>query len=201
MTAWQVMLPGRFFSKGAGMKKGLKALIIALAMLVCFILGWRVMPRVWPAIRDNVVYAVFPSLKPDQEAERLFYEPHSDTAFGDPIAQSDSLIYYFYKDYCPYCAELEPLTAGLPKRVTLPDGTHSAVRLVCLNKVEEQYAAIIEAYYDAHEVPDERRYVPAIVIGDKYLYLGDEIIGQLMDSLTAGEGLSTPVLGGGARVD
>ena len=182
------------------MKKGIKVLCFLLALLVVFVLGWRVMPRVWPTIKQRVVYPIFPQLKPEPAPTPEPYIPHSDTVFGDTIAESDSLIYYFYKDYCPYCRELEPLTAGLPDTITLPDGSTSTVRLVCLNKVEDEYLKIITEYYEAHSVPEEERYVPAMVIGDRYLYLRSEITEQLMDALVAGEGLNTPLLDGGERI-
>ena len=182
------------------MKKGLKILCAFVALALSFLLGWRVMPKVWPQIREKVVYPVFPQLQPTPKPTQEPYVPSGNAAFGDAIAHSDSLIYYFYKDQCPYCRALEPLTAGLPETVTLPDGTKSRVRLVCLNKMEEAPLAVITAYYDAHAVPEERRYVPAMVIGDRYLYLEEEISGALLDALIAGEGLDTPLLDGNDRI-
>lgn len=185
------------------MKKFLKFLALMLALGLAFLAGWRVMPRVWPAIKTRVVYEVFPQLKPTPApvVTPAPYEPKSDAAFGDPVAVSDSLVYYFYKDYCPYCAALEPLTAGLPEQIILPDGTTSAVRLVCLNKNDDAMAEVIAQYYGDHAVPEERQYVPAIIIGDRYLMPGIEIIDQLMDALMAGEGLHTPLLNGSQRVE
>ena len=46
---------------------------------------------------------------------------------------------------------------------------------------------------------EEKQYVPAIVIGERYLFAGDEIIAQLAEALTAGEGLQTPLLNGAER--
>lgn len=183
------------------MKKGLKILCLIVALIAVFLLGWRVMPDIWPGIKEAVVYPVMPQLKPTPAPTQEPYQPKSSGAFGDPIAATDSLIYYFYKDYCPWCRQLEPLTAGLPETVTLPDGTQSTVKLVCLNKVEEPMLQVITAYYEQYEVPEEKQYVPAIVIGSRYLFAGDEIIDQLMDALTAGEGLTTPLLDGGQRVE
>ena len=184
------------------MKKGIKALSLILALLVVFMLGWRVMPKVWPMLKQNIVYPVFPQLKPEVTPVTTPepYHPKSDSVFGETITTSDSMIYYFYKDYCPYCRELEPLTAGLPKQITLADGTTSNVKLICLNKVEEDIFKIITDYYETHEVPAERQYVPALVIGDRYLFLKTEIVGQLMEALVAGEGLKTPMLDGSQRV-
>ena len=182
------------------MKKGVKILCAVLALAAAFALGWRVMPLVWPGIKEAVVYPVFPQARPDPEPTQEPYAPAGGTAFGEPVAESDSLIYYFYKDYCPWCRQLEPLTAGLPDRITLPDGTASEVKLVCLNKVEDRYLRIITDYYAAHGVPEDRQYVPAVVIGDRYLFAGEEIIGGLLEALAAGEGRDTPLLDGNRRV-
>ena len=181
------------------MKKSLRILCLVLALGVAFILGWRGMPRVWPSIKESVVYPVFPQMKPTPEPTPEPYIPRSSAAFDDPIAASDSVIYYFYKDYCPWCRQLEPLTAGLPDRITLPDGTKSTVKLICLNKVEEEPLQIITEYYDSYDVPEDRQFVPAIVIGERYLFANEEIVDQLMEALAAGEGLNTPLLNGAER--
>lgn len=182
------------------MKKGIKILCLIIALGAVFLLGWRVMPQAWPGIKEAVVYPVFPQMRPAPDPTPAPYQPKSTGEWGAPVSASDSVIYYFYKDYCVYCRELEPLTAGLPKTVTLPDGVQSAVKLICLNKVEETSLQVITDYYEAHGVPENERYVPAIVIGDRYLFLGREIIDQLMDALLAGEGLNTPLLDGGQRI-
>ena len=181
------------------MKKWVAIGSIVAAAAVFFLLGWRVMPRVWPDIKEAVVYPVFPQLRPAPPPTVPPYVPESNTALGDPILSSDSLVYYFYKDYCGYCREISPLMAGLPDTVRLADGTVSRVRLVALNKVEEDVYAVINDYYERYEIPAERRYVPAVVVGEKLLYLRDEIVGQLMDALMNGEGLQTPLLDGGER--
>lgn len=168
-------------------------------MALSFLVGWRLMPHVWPQIKESVVYPFFPQLRP-APVEQELYMPESSALFDDEISSSDSLIYYFYKDYCPYCRELEPLTSGLPKQITLPDGSTSHVKLVCLNKVEDSCFKTITDYYETHAVPEDRQYVPAIVIGDRYLFLSEEITDQMMDALQAGEGLNTPLLNGTNRV-
>lgn len=183
------------------MKKGVKILCLIAALIAVFLLGWRVMPNIWPSIKEAAVYPILPQLKPTPAPTQEPYQPKSTAAYGDPVAATDSLIYYFYKDYCPWCRQLEPLTAGLPETITLPDGTQSAVKLVCLNKVEEPMLQVIAAYYEQHEVPEDKQYVPAIVIGSRYLFAAEEIVPQLMDALTAGEGLTTPLLDGAQRVE
>jgi hypothetical protein len=39
-----------------------------------------------------------------------------------------------------------------------------------------------------------------MVIGDKYLFAGEEIVPGLLEALTAGDGLKTPLLDGNERV-
>ena len=181
------------------MKKSLKVLCLVVALIAVFMLGWRVMPKVWPGIKEAVVYPVFPDMKPTPEPTPVPYQPAGDYGFGNPISETDSVILYFYKDYCPWCRQLEPLTAGLPKQITLPDGKKSDVKLVCLNKVEDKYLQIITDYYETYNIPEEEQYVPAMVIGNRYLFAGEEIIDQLMEALMAGEGLETPLLDGNTR--
>ena len=128
------------------------------------------------------------------------YRPTTDYGFRGTIRKSDSLIYYFYKGNCPHCRVLEPLTAGLPKELTLPGGELSVVRLVGVNKSEEEFAAVISRYNEAYGIPEERQFVPSMVIGDRYLLGGEEIVHQLTDALARGEGLATPLLNGAERV-
>lgn len=108
--------------------------------------------------------------------------------------------FYFYKDYCPYCAALEPLTVGLPESITLPDGVPSDVKLICINKNDPEMAEVVARYYADYAIPEDRQYVPEMVIGSRYLMPGSEIIDQLMDALMAGEGLETPLLDGSERI-
>ncbi len=174
------------------MKKALKAICCLLILAAVFLLGWRVMPKVWPSIKEKVIYPVLPQLKPEPTATPTPYHPKSDTVYGDPVNETDSVIYYFYKDYCHWCKELEPLTGGLPKEIILPDGTVSQVKLIGLNKVDDDMLQVITEYYDKNNIPEDKRYVPAIVIGDKYLFGAEEIVPGLMEALYQGEGLKRP---------
>ena len=183
------------------MKRFLKWLALLLAMGACFLLGWRVMPKVWPAIKTKVVYRLLPQLQPTPRPQvtPAPYVPSASAALGDPIHAADSVIYYFYKDNCPYCAQLDPLIAALPSRIYLADGRESQVKMICLNKGDEETAPMIAAYYEKYAISEERQYVPAMVIGDRYMMPGSEIIDQLMDALIAGEGLQTPLMDGSTR--
>ena len=170
------------------MKKSLIIILITAGMIASFLIGWLVFPKVLNKI-----------LKPKPAAAQEPYVPAGADTFGSPVYEDDSVIYYFYKDHCPWCRRVEPLTAGLPEQITLPEGRRSNVRLFCLNKVEDRFLQIITEYYEQHGITEERQYVPAIVIGGRYLFGETEIVEQMMDSLIAGEGLQTPLLDGSER--
>ena len=187
------------------LRKGVMILCFILALSIAFVMGWRVMPIVWPRIREAVVYPIFPRMKPAEPTPAPTQAPYvpesrAKTAFDAEIAEDDSVIYYFYKDYCPWCCQLAPLIAALPTHITLADGTGSTVRLICLNKAEDEALRIIEAYYDTYNIPEEKRKVPSMVIGDRYLFGGDEIGEWLLEALLSGEGLDTTLLNGATRV-
>ncbi len=158
------------------------------------------MPRVRPGIKKAVVCPVLPQPEPTAAPTREPYLPESSAAFGDPISESGGLVYCFYKDHCPWCRKSEPLTSGLPGQIALPDGTASRVKPVCLSRAEDRCLKTGTDHRAENAEPGEEQYVPAVVIGERYLFAGEEIIGRLMDAPAAGEGLRTPLPDGGARV-
>ncbi len=126
--------------------------------------------------------------RPVQEGQALL-APRSDDL--NDIRPEDSLIVYFYKDYCPYCKDLAPLFESLPDTVTLKDGTTSRVRFVSLEKQLPRQMEVVQKYYDKLFVHPDRQYVPMVVIGKKAHFLKEEIESGLMEALLAGEGLET----------
>ncbi len=123
-----------------------------------------------------------------QEGQQ-FIAPRSDCL--EDIGPQDSLIVYFYKDYCPYCKELEDFFAALPEAVTLADGTVSRVRFISLEKQIPAQMKVVQRFYDTLFVHPDRQYVPMIIIGRRALFLKDEIESDLLPALMAGEGLDT----------
>lgn len=101
---------------GEFMNKKAKVLGVIVALCASFLLGWRVMPKIWPTIRLNYINRLVPQLQSSSESEEhpIHYIPNSNSQYGDSISTSDSLVYYFYKDYCSYCLALSPLISGLP---------------------------------------------------------------------------------------
>ena len=77
--------------------------VLLFAMGLSFLLGWRVMPKIWPDIKEHLVYALLPDLRPVPEPEDAVtayepepYVPEVSAVLGDAVAANDSVIYYFY---------------------------------------------------------------------------------------------------------
>lgn len=127
-------------------------------------------------------------------------EPEEDFHRNDDLrdlAETDSKIVYVYKPNCEFCAKVKPLLEGLPDAITLPDGTSSRVVFVSLDKDDYDQYQIVKQYYDALQIPEDHRYSPLLIVGDKF-YMGyDEIVPNLLNALIAGDGVNTdltPVL-------
>lgn len=107
------------------------------------------------------------------------------------LSETDTKIVYVYKPDCEFCAKVKPLLEGLPEKIYLSDGTESRIVFTSLNKDDyDQYQAV-KQYYDALEIPEDHRYSPLLIVGEKF-YMGyDEIVPNLMDALFAGDGLTT----------
>ena len=186
-------------------KKNRKKLLIlsfVLVFLVGGFVGWRVMVRVWPAIKPaimtNIVYKIMPSLEPEPPASEL-YTARSTATINDTFSATDTVIYYFYKDFCPYCKQLSPMFDQMPDYITLEDGTKSRVYIVSIEKQTEEGLGICEGYYKENNIPEDRSYVPAVIVGGVYMHGTKEISGGLFPAILSGEGLKTPMLGGNSR--
>lgn len=181
------------------MKRVFLITAVLLAMALSFLAGWRVMPKVWPGIKENVVYRIAPDMKPTPAPTQEPYHPEGSAFIGDEISVSDSLVYYLYKPQCSYCRSIGPYIKGLPETVLLSDGSISAVKLIPVNKQSDEGAALAEAYYAENSIPLERQLVPAVIIGGSYFVTGSEIMTELTGALLSGEGIKTPLLEGGDR--
>ena len=117
-----------------------------------------------------------------------------DIHLADPssVSDEDQLIYYFYKDGCPWCEEISSLLAAIPDEVPTVDGKITNVKIVGLDKNLVAHGELIEQYYENLNLHEERRYVPMLIIGHQNLFLGDEIVPALLPALFNGEGLDTP---------
>lgn len=117
------------------------------------------------------------------------------TAPGDhdkAVAPGDSVVLYFYKPDCPYCTEVEPLLQALPASVRV-EGKQSPVKLLTFNKHNPQDMELVQKYYTLLNIPEERQYVPMVIVGNSDLFLEEEIAPGLLPALEAGQGLDTPL--------
>lgn len=103
------------------------------------------------------------------------------------FAQDESCIYFFYGEGCSHCAgverELEKLEAKLPIHIQRFEIYSNRENLLLLKE-----------YFDAFEVPQSQRGVPAIFLSDKY-FIGDgAMITILSSELTSGKIFQCPSL-------
>jgi len=122
--------------------------------------------------------------------EDAVVSPRSDDPYN--LSANDSVIIYFYVPWCPFCYEIAPIMDNLPEYIML-DGRRSNVRLVSLNWEIPAHGELIEAYHSMLDIPPERQLVPLVLIGDRDLFLYEEVSRYLLSALEAGEGLHTPL--------
>lgn len=171
-----------------GKKRRLIVCMVLIASLSC-LFGWRVMPRIWKWAKGLFVQPAVTVREP--------YVPVSSCSLQDVFSAEDSVIYYFYKDNCPYCEEIDGIFKGLPEEILLQNGQKSAVKLVCVNKNE--HLQVCNAYYEAAGIPENQRFVPAVAVGEHYLFAPSEILEGLYSALLSGDGLCTPMIGDNLR--
>jgi len=122
--------------------------------------------------------------------EGVVVSPRSDDPYN--LTANDSVVIYFYVPWCPSCYEIAPIMDNMPEYVML-DGRPSYVRLISLNRDIPEHHDIIRKYHEKLNIPDERRFVPLVLIGDRDLFLYEEVSRYLLPALEAGEGLHTPL--------
>ena len=147
------------------------------------------MPSIWKRVKTLLSEPVV--------VERLMYTPPSTATLRDSFEESDSIMYYFYKDDCKYCEEIDAFFKGLPERIIFENGCVSDIELICVNKNIDK--AICDTYYELAGIPLDERYVPAVVIGEEYLFAPSEIMENVYKLLLSGKGKDTPMLGRNTR--
>ncbi len=181
------------------MKRFLKVCLVLCLCGACFLLGWRVMPKAWPTIKQHTWYRVFPTPAPTP-LPSYAYTPEG-AAFTAPVAPTDSLVYYFYRPDCGSCISMQYLIEGLPEQVILPDGTVSTVKLVPIYSRDEELRPVVMRAYADYGVSEDEQSVPAFLIGDRCLMRTADIYQYFYEALLNGEGLTTPLLNGNTRTE
>lgn len=155
-----------------------------------FLVGEEKEPQL-PQLAEQVLARMPPDAAWRREPRegQAFIAPRSDDLHD--IRPEDSLVIYLFKDYCPYCKELEPFFDALPETVTLSDGSVSRLRFVSLEKQIPAQMAVVQRYYDKLFVHPDRQLVPMVIVGNRALFLREEIEAGLLPALLAGEGLKT----------
>lgn len=162
----------------------------ALTILLALVLSLGVSPFILRAestpLPDDIGAEEASDTRELNDPFELFYSDPSK------VSDDDQLIYYFYKDGCPWCDEISALLAALPDEVPTYDGKTTKLKFVGMDKNFVAHGELIEQYYEDHQIDEDRRYVPMLIIGDRDLFIGDEIVPALLPALFNGEGLDTP---------
>lgn len=82
---------------------------------------------------------------------------------------------------------------AIPSQITLPDSSIRQARFVSLEKQIPKKMDVVAQYYELFNSVPERQYVPMIIIGQKALFLKEEIVPSLLADLLAAMG-STPTI-------
>jgi len=111
--------------------------------------------------------------------------------------EKQSRIIYFYVPLCAECDEVENFFNTLNSSYyVLYEGQAIKSRL----EIEKYNISTIDnlemlrRYFDEYRIPDEDQQVPILFIGDKYLKGYEEIKGNLVNLIEAGQGILTPLL-------
>ena len=96
---------------------------------------------------------------------------------------------YFYRLTCQECVETEEdLINALPQEVTV-DGTAYPVQVVKINTRSGSNGDILQAFFQAYQVPEEDQMVPIVFTTQGYLAGYEDITASLLSQLEAGAGL------------
>ncbi len=103
-------------------------------------------------------------------------------------AEQTTCLYFFYGDGCPHCARVEPFVNGLGQKYP---GLEIHGFEIYDNRSN---ALILNDYFDAYNIQEKERGIPAIFISNKYL-IGDKPILEILEKeLINGTGAECPKL-------
>jgi cytochrome c biogenesis protein CcdA len=88
-------------------------------------------------------------------------------------AQQQTCIYFFYGDGCQHCARVEPFISEIEQN----NANVTVYRFEIYNN--ETNLILLGKYFDAYNVSDEFRGIPAVFISNKYLIGDTPILGNL----------------------
>ncbi len=92
-------------------------------------------------------------------------------AWGD--TQQKRCIYFFYGEGCQSCAKAEPFIKSLEKKYP----NLEIHRFEIYGNVKNR--KLLNDFFDAYNVPKDKRWIPAVFTYDKWLTGADDVIGKL----------------------
>ncbi|MFH1212259.1 MAG: cytochrome c biogenesis protein CcdA [Candidatus Woesearchaeota archaeon] len=104
-------------------------------------------------------------------------------------AEDLTCAYFFYGDGCQHCAKVEPLINNLEIQSDFPVEIR---RFEIYNNRSNML--LLNQYFDAYEIPNAKRGIPAFLVGNKYL-IGDSAIRDALEkTMEENKGAACPNL-------
>jgi cytochrome c biogenesis protein CcdA len=108
---------------------------------------------------------------------------------GVSLAQQDTCVYFFYGEGCQHCARVEPFIDTLETR-----GGSTIYSFEVYNN--RSNIALLNSFFDNYGIPNEKRGIPVVFIGNTYL-IGDVPIKEnLENNIKNNAGSACPILNG-----
>ncbi len=125
---------------------------------------------------------------------RGVYDPQKEQTLEElldfwPLEEGSASIVYFYRITCEECIETnEKVMDDLPRSVTV-EGEEYPLQVIRINTRSGRNNEVIQAFFEAYDVPEEDQMVPIVFTARGYLAGIDDISNGLIEALEAGDGL------------
>lgn len=145
-------------------------------------------------IRDSLREAYLTAGEDLFEYGRGVFDPSEEQTLAQllesyELEEGSSSIVYFYRIVCEECIETkEAVIDRLPETITA-DGVTYPQQVVRINTRSGRNSEVIQAFFEAYNVPEEDQMVPIVFTAEGYLAGYDAISANLLTELEAGAGL------------
>ena len=107
-----------------------------------------------------------------------------------PLEKGSATVVYFYRLTCEECIQTEEeFMDSLPEQVEA-DGKSYPLQVVRINTRSGSNNEILQAFFEAYQVPEEDQMVPIVFTSQGYLAGYEDITQNLLPQLEAGAGLN-----------
>lgn len=106
-----------------------------------------------------------------------------------PLEKGAATVVYFYRLTCQECVDTEEALLGALPETVETDGKSYPLQVVRINTRSGSNGEILQAFFEAYQVPEEDQMVPIVFTAQGYLAGIEDITRQLLPQLEAGAGL------------